>query len=44
METDLVVIWLLLKQFITLNIIIFVNDPLKSSTSNTNKCLNENKP
>lgn len=39
MELDLIVIWLLLLTTITLNIIIFVNDPLKSSTSNTNKCL-----
>ena len=39
METDLLVIWLLLLTTITLNIIIFVNDPLKSSTSNTKKCL-----
>ena len=38
METDLVLIWLLLLTTITLNIIIFINDPLKSSTSNTNKC------
>ena len=39
MDTDLIIIWILLLTTITLNLVLLVNDPLKNSTSNTKKCL-----